>query len=215
MKNKLTSIIMTCFDKNQTMRHVSMLAAADITRYTDPSSYELIIVDTEPIYPFRDDYHVLKIDRKIEVPKNLGYYESMNIGAKEAKGKYLCFIENDVFVRENWLKNLSWYLKNDYCDAIMPDQIPTTWEGIRKYKALSFEEAFGKGATEAGLILMTKDAYETIGAWDKTWTGQSPHFGWKRIYQQIGEAGLRMGQTAKVTISHVCGMTENFHNEQK
>ncbi len=38
--------------------------------------------------------------------ENLDFLKSANIGAGEAKGKYIVFLNNDVTVRHNWLKHL-------------------------------------------------------------------------------------------------------------
>lgn len=205
MNKRLTSIIMTCYDQSQTARHTSMLAAANITRYTNPDEYELIIIDCCPKYPFRDDYKVLKIDNFIVVnPPDIGYYQAMNLGAKEAKGEYLCFIENDVFVQEGWLENLRFYLEKGTVDAIMPDQIPCTRQQQLSYYKYDSAEALGKGATEQGLMMITREAFDKTGGWDPK---MKMVYGWKRFYQQIGENGLHLNNTAKVTISHITGMT--------
>src|SRR3974390_1642459 len=109
----LTSIIMTCYDQTQTNRHVSMVAAANILRYTD-MPYELIVVDCCPKYPFRDDYKIFQDVKFIEVPlPDIGYYAAMRMGASNAKGEYICFIENDVMVHEGWLDGLKRHLDRD------------------------------------------------------------------------------------------------------
>lgn len=205
MKNKLTSIIMTCYDQTQTNRHVSMLAVTDITRYTNPSTYELIVVDCCPKYPFRDEYKCLKIDNFIKVgPPDIGYYPAMNLGASKAKGEYLCFIENDVMVRPNWLTDLRWYLENDRCDAILPNQIPCSFDQQCSYEKLTYDEAYGKGAPEQGLVFIRRESFDKMGGWDKK---LKAGYGWRRFYQQLGENRVRRSTTAKVTISHITGMT--------
>ena len=48
-----------------------------------------------------------KIDIKcIRNNENKGFTKSCNIGAKNAKGKYLCFLNSDTVVTDNWLDNL-------------------------------------------------------------------------------------------------------------
>lgn len=69
-------------------------------------SYEVILVDdwstdgtrrflkTLPTPPYR----VLLNDG------NLGYAKSSNMGARQAKGEYLCFLNNDLVLRAGWLQ---------------------------------------------------------------------------------------------------------------
>lgn len=205
MKKGLTSIIMTLYDQNQTARHSSMAAVAAIVRYTDPKEYELILVDCCPKYPFRDDYHVLKIDKFLEVkPPDIGYFAAMNLGTTVASGEYYCFIENDIFVNDNWLPDLRWYLENNQLDAVMPHQIPNTFEQTERFRKMTYEEAQGKAAVEQGLVLITRKAFNQIGGWDKK---MPIGYGWKRFYQQIGENGVRLGNTAKCMVTHITGMT--------
>jgi len=205
IKKGLTSIIMTMYDQTQTSRHVSMTAVSAITRYTDPKDYELILVDCCPKYPFRDDYHVLKVDKFIEkkVP-DIGYYKAMNLGASKASGEYLCFIENDVFVSDNWLHNLRWCLENKRMDAVLPHQIPNTYKQTLEFYTMDADGAVNKAATEQGLVMMTRDAFDKIGGWDKK---LKVGYGWKRFYQQLGENNLVLGNTAKCMITHITGMT--------
>lgn len=203
MKKGLTSIIMTCYDQTQTARHISMAAVAAINRYTKQRDYELIIVDCCPKYPFRDDYKVLKIDQFIEVPApDIGYYPAMNLGARHANGEYFCFIENDVFVSDNWLTNLRWCLENNRLDAVMPHQIPNTFEQTLEFYLMDFDEAIGKAATEQGLVLITRKAFRKIHGWDRK---LKAGYGWKRFYQQLQENGVRLGNTAKAMITHITG----------
>src|SRR5574337_1362293 len=105
-----TSIIMTSYIPQKFIAEITMATIANITRYTNPDKYELILVDCSPKYEVRDDYQVLKIDKHLKIDPDPGYYEAMNIGAKEAQGDYLCFIENDIFVWEGWLEGLEYYL---------------------------------------------------------------------------------------------------------
>ena len=197
---------MIMYDQTQTSRHVSMAAVAAITRYTNPKDYELILVDCCSKYPFRDDYHVLKVDKFIEKKApDIGYYPAMNLGASKAKGEYLCFIENDLFVNSlNWLQTLRWYLENNKMDAVMPHQIPNTYNQIMEFESMDYEGAIGKAATEQGLVMITRKAFKEIGGWDKK---LKAGYGWKRFYQQLGENKLRLGNTAKCIVTHITGMT--------
>lgn len=210
--SELTSIIMTCYDHTQATRNTSMAAAIAITRFTNPEEYELIIVDCDPMekHPFNYSPKLamgktpVKIDEFIEVKPDPGYYAAMNIGAEKAKGKYLCFTENDVFVTPNWLPNLRWYLENGKVGAVFPRQAPDSYENTVKYNNMSFEETLNGGCEEQGLMLITREVFDKVGGWDKN---IPVALGWKRFLLQMQENGISFGSTTKSTITHICGMT--------
>lgn len=79
---------------------------------TEYSNFEVIFVDNgstdgsvEFIKKRFSDYLNNKLKLIIN-PKNLGFAEGNNIGAKHAAGKYLAFLNNDVEVEPSWLKEL-------------------------------------------------------------------------------------------------------------
>ena len=53
---------MTCYLQEPFQAHMTMAALANIARYTDPDTYELILMSDSEKFPVRDDYKVLKID---------------------------------------------------------------------------------------------------------------------------------------------------------
>jgi len=64
--------------------------------YSTDGSVELV----EKMFSSDSRLRVIRSDR------NLGAAEARNIGIKVAKGKYLCFLDNDAEVDPNWLKEL-------------------------------------------------------------------------------------------------------------
>src|SRR3990167_10847442 len=130
MKPKLTSVIMTCRIRNKTEAHMTMTAIDMITKFTNPDEYELIVVDPEPFENIRDDYKTLKIDKHLHPSPDPDYASCMNLGAKEAKGKYLIFLQNDVFVPDNWLPNLRQYIESGKFDVVFATQFPKTREYV-------------------------------------------------------------------------------------
>ena len=66
--------------------------------------YEVLIIDdasrdgtVEFLKGLREPYRVFLND------ENQGFAKNNNLGAKEARGEYLCFLNNDVFVQGDWL----------------------------------------------------------------------------------------------------------------
>lgn len=49
----------------------------------------------------------------INNPDNVGFIHSCNRGAKQAKGKYICFLNNDTEVRPDWLESMVRLIEQD------------------------------------------------------------------------------------------------------
>lgn len=201
----LTSIVLTCLNNSRFNAHMSMASIAAITKFTDPEDYELIVVDPESKYPIRDDYHVLKIDKWLKPSPDPGYTACMNLGAKKAKGEYIVFMQNDVFVHEGWLSNLRLYLESGLYDVVWPDQVPRDREYVlASYKRNHFDTEAMKGSRDAGLFMITKKGFEKTGGWDED-LGLLAE---KDFYlNKVNGAGLRWTDTNKVIITHIMAGT--------
>lgn len=199
---KLTSIIMTCKIRNKTECHMTMTAIDCIGKYTNPDEYELIVVDPEPSEPIRDDYHVLKIDKHLTPSPDPDYSSCMNLGAKEAKGDYLVFIQNDVFVSEGWLSGLRQYIELGHYDIVFPDQVPRDRQYILdSYQRSVFDPESLKGSRDAGLIMMTREIFNKVEGWpeDMSILVES------EMYRRLGAVGAKWTDTNKVQITHIMG----------
>ena len=159
---------MNCWNQTRTHAHMSMAAVANITKFTDPEDYELILIDNEPKWPIRDDYHVLKIDKHIINEKDMGYTGSFNYGAKIAIGDYLVFIQNDVFVHEGWLPGLRYIIECGW-DMVFPDQVPRSREYVKAtYDKDPLDPDSLTGGRDAGLLMCTKESFKKTGGWDSS-----------------------------------------------
>lgn len=80
-------------------------------------NYELIIVDNastdetrKELKRYGNKFPAFKI---LLNDKNLGFAKANNLGAANAKGKYLLLLNNDIEVKPGWLENLRNVLDND------------------------------------------------------------------------------------------------------
>ena len=197
----LTSIIMTAYITEPWQANLTMATLANITRYTNPDNYELILMSDSEKFPVRDDYGVLKIDR-YEITNNLSYTQSMNRGAKLANGEYLCFIQNDVFVWREWLDDLKEYVLRNIADCVTPDQKPRDYEEVEKIRTLDYDEAIFDSQDE-GLLFITSEAFKRTRGFNESLT----MFQIKDFYERMKNNGIRMTTTAKVMVSHITGVT--------
>ncbi len=76
--------------------------------------YEILLVDNasndDSVDFVRNNFPQVKI---IKNKANLGYAEANNIGAKESKGKYLVFLNNDIKAEPNFLNELITEMEKD------------------------------------------------------------------------------------------------------
>ncbi len=208
----LTSIIMTCFNSTKFYTHMTMEAIANITKFTDPDEYELIVIDPTPKFPIRDDYHLLKIDQHYVLDTDPGYPACMNMGARYAKGQYLVFIQNDVFVHEGWLPGLRQYLESGKYGVVFPDQVPRDRKYVLEtYKRHPFDPESMKGGRDAGLLMITRDAFNQTGGWDEKLSILAE----KAFYDAMGRCGISWTDTNKVIITHIMAATNLGHEPQK
>lgn len=197
-----TSIILTAYLQTPFQAHMTMACIANITRYTDTSDYELILMSDSEKYPVRDDYKVLKIDQYVKT-EGMGYTKSMNEGARLAKGDALVFLQNDVFVWEGWLPKLRWYLEQGVAECIIPDQCPRDREFVKKSYKLDQMEATRWGSRDAGLLMITKEAFKRTGGWNEDLSLLCE----KDFYQRMQTNKVSQIDTCAVMISHIMAAT--------
>jgi len=190
-----------------------MSCIADINKHTNPDEYELILIEdvveevenTVPKgkrhhYKFRDPWGKYKIDKHIILEEKTSYSKKMNLAAKYANGEYLMFVQNDVFVDDNWLSDLRYYLENDLADCMIPNQFPLLREEYLLSKKETHEENLGKGHRDACLVAITKDAFEKVGGFNE----ELEAFVEADFYGRFpGPHGLRINTTSKVSLTHI------------
>lgn len=198
MENDLTTIIMTAYIQEPWQAHMTMAALANVARYTNPDSYELILMSDSEKFPVRNEYHALKIDR-YERTNGLSYTQSMNRGAKLAKGNYLCFLQNDVFVFGDWLEDLKEYILRNLADCVIPDQVPRPYQEVQSFKFMDYEEAMKFGSRDEGLLFITKEAFKKTGGFNESLTLLQA----RDFYERMSNNGIRQIDTVKVIISHI------------
>lgn len=185
---------MVAYDTVRLQRWITSACLGNIARYTDREDYELIFVDQGNGGELNTRFNYIDIDKHIKVPENIGCSAAMNMGAKQATGDYICFIHNDVLVWEGWLDTLRGFIEKGTSSIIMPHQGASSRKDVKRF----YKEECPSGNDDAGLILMTKEAFQKTGGWDERF---------KTIYMS---AAFRMRFpeqyycTAKCLITHIC-----------
>lgn len=199
------SIIVTSYNNTHFTNHMTMACLANIAAYTNPKDYELILVDpiSDPHFDPRDDYKVLKIDKWLKPNPDPGYASCINLGAKEAKGKYLVFIQNDAFVERDWLPGILKYLQNGY-DLVWPDQTPRSYEYVQKTKKAGwFDQESLHGWRDEGIFAISKEAWNRVGGYKDGFSLLAQ----REFLERIGNLGIKWVDINKVRFTHIMAAT--------
>lgn len=190
------SIVLNAYDTDKAQRHMTMACLAAIRKFTD-KPYEIIVVDNAKQWDIRDEYKVLNIDKLIEIPLHT-VYESYNIGAKEASSDKLMFIQSDVFVHERTLNKLRTYL--DEWDMAFPQQVPISRDDVEQIYQTKDGDQTHIGARDAGLVAITREAFERAGGWDGRFRNL---LGEKAFFQRCDNAGVTWTDHTNAFITHI------------
>jgi glycosyltransferase involved in cell wall biosynthesis len=98
--------------------------------------FELIAVDNASHDKSGDFYRSVGA-MVITQQRNCNYSEAMNVGTEQAKGQYICHINNDVIVSPNWDRILIEAMEDNNLDFACPssmEQMPTYTESKRALK---------------------------------------------------------------------------------
>ncbi len=209
----MISVILNTYDVSRVQRHMTQQCMAAIRKYTD-GDYELIIVDNEPTMSFYHEYDVYKPYNYIKVEPKESVYASYNRGAQAAKGDILMFIQNDVFVHERTINKLAKYLEE--WDVAFPQQYPITREDVVAIRQLGDGEEAHVGWRDAGLLAITREAFDKTGGWDERFRNL---LGEAAFYSRIGNANLSWTDRTNAFITHIMAgnnlqKEEGLYNEE-
>lgn len=190
------SIILNKYDLTKVQNHSTMACLAAIRKFTD-EPYEIIVVNNNSTHGIRDEYHVLQPFTEIHV-ENKNVYECYNIGAEQASGDAFMFIQNDVFVHERTLNKLYKYLGE--WDVAFPQQIPISRDDVKQIYGLKQGRQTHIGQRDAGLLAITRKAFEKTGGWDERYHNL---LGEAAFYRRIDDAGLSWTDRTDTFITHI------------
>ena len=200
---KKVSIICTSYNNTIISKHMTQACLANITAYTDPKLYELILVDPKSDPHFSptdyDNYHAIKIDKWLKPDPDPGYASCLNLAAKEAEGEYLVFVQNDAFVEKGWLEGLLKYLEGGY-DLVWPDQTPRTYEDIQRIDKLDwFEDAALHGWRDEGIFAIKKEVWDKVGGYKDGFSLLAQ----REFIERSGQFNIKWVDICKVRFTHM------------
>ncbi len=196
------SIIVSSYNNTIVSKHMTQACLANITAYTDPKLYELILVDPVSDPHFApvdyDPYKVLKIDKWLKPNPDPGYASCLNLGAREAEGKYLVFVQNDAFVERGWLEGLLKYLEK--YDLVWPDQTPRSYEDVQRIDKLDwFDDEALHGWRDEGIFAISKEVWDKVGGYRDGFTLLAQ----REFLDRVGQTDIKWVDICKVRFTHL------------
>lgn len=100
--NPVVSIIIPSFGNC----HFTRICLKSIADNEPECSYEVIVIDDASSDPNLSTLKSIPNIRFLENKQNMGFSKTCNIGAREAKGEYFNFLNNDIEVTSGWLDTM-------------------------------------------------------------------------------------------------------------
>ncbi|MBM3247166.1 glycosyltransferase [Candidatus Pacearchaeota archaeon] len=157
----------------------------------DYSNYEIIIL---PNTPCKTPPYARNKKIRVVASGKVSPAIKRDLGAKESKGKYLAFIDDDAYPEKNWLKIAEKIFREKKVSAIGgPALTPKNNTSFQKASGLFFETIFGGGGMSyrykpgkrdfyvqdyptVNLIVSKKD-FQDVGGFDNEyWPGEDTKF---------------------------------------
>jgi len=105
MKRKKTSLIILAYKEPEKFK--KMFRVLINNTYQEVTPYEIIVIDNDADKEIKEFIHKQpEISKIISYPKNIGVAKGYNIGAKNAQGNYLAFLNSDYYMMDNWLESM-------------------------------------------------------------------------------------------------------------
>jgi len=126
--NPKISVIITCYNygrfideaiesvRNQTFKDFEIIIIDDCS--TDEFTKSRLKEIHDYNLPKEDNFQFTKISNVLILRKNIGVCEARNLGAKEAKGKYIIFLDADDKFRKDCLEEMYDVIERDKYDII-------------------------------------------------------------------------------------------------
>jgi len=168
---------------------------------TLPADIEVILVNAGS----KNIEHPM-ITKRIDLPVNVSFSNSMNAGIKEATGDYVCVIGNDVFPEKGWLKKLLLTAKNTGAFVTSPINDKTE---LKNYKLKKIEgTTFYAEFFPAVCWLLSRECINKVGLFDESYrigTYEDNDY-LKRVEQEGGKLVVN----TSIVVGHLENQTINL-----
>jgi len=193
------------------------------------TNYEVIIVDNnsqDNSVKIIEEKYKLENFKLIKNKNNSGFAKGNNIGIKKAKGEFILLLNNDTWVKENFLKEMYYYYRDndldvisclqkdyeekdiDYAQAFQLDLIgfPTRIENYQNQNKIFF--------LSGACILFKKELYIHSGGLSEDFFMYFEEIDW---FWRLNKMGCKFGVCTKTEYHHAVsvGTGKNILNKKR
>jgi GT2 family glycosyltransferase len=207
MKEGLTSVIILCYNNDYSLFHYTGNCIGSVREHTK-LPYEIIVVDNGSGIK-HDKPENYKANKVFLNKENKGVAAGWNQGIRAAEGEYLCFLNNDTMVFDNWLEGLQEALGELDLVAATPmygdafARAPEAAEKASLWKDKPISESFSD-FRDFSCVLTRKSLFDEIGLFDEQFFAYCEDLD---FYRRMEKAGKKFMSTKKVNIHHIIGAT--------
>ena len=179
-----------------------------IKRFTE-LPFELILIDNGCVVGnelLKDNADVLVVNEE-----NQGFAKASNQGFKKAKYKWLCLMNNDIFVWKGWEKALmKTFEDNDDCGVAMPALMKQTKRGDEALEIENIDLSknygeYSRGAEFGSCWLTKREILDEVGLFDENF---KCGFGEDRdMWRRMRLLGYQTYRTHKTRVFHQGNVT--------
>tara|TARA_Y100000996_G_scaffold389499_1_gene349945 strand:+ start:53 stop:949 length:897 start_codon:yes stop_codon:yes gene_type:complete len=107
------SIIVPCYNSELTIEKCALSILKNIENTDSPNNFELIIVNDGSNDATKDLIKNINNAKIINHNKNQGLSAARNSGIKKSNSEYIIFIDSDIILSDNWIKNIYYKIKEN------------------------------------------------------------------------------------------------------
>ncbi len=201
---------------------------------SDNIPYEIIVADDCSNDLTRKIDEIIKGIKIIRNPQNLRFLLNCNNASKQAKGKYILFLNNDTQVQKNWLKSLVDLMENDQTIGMSGSKLVYPNETVQEAGGIIWKDGtgmnYGRGMNiyapecnyikdvdyiSGASIIIRTSLWKNIGGFDESFC--PAYYEDTDLAFSVRKAGFRVVYQPKSNVVHFEGISngKDTSNGQK